>query len=98
MNGSEFKVSVRTTFFNNPHKSDATEQFVRAYNEAVDVCQRVTLHVIKPLIIKCGIDALQRISDGLQLAVTAADNNTTLTERHFFQMTSPTPPFLAVSM
>lgn len=90
--------ALRITFFNNPHKSDATEQLVRAYNEAVDVWQRVTLHVIKPLIIKCGIDALQRISDGLQLAVTATDNNTTLRERNFFQMTSPTPPFLAVSM
>lgn len=52
---------------------------VHAYNEAVDVCQRVTLHVIKPLIIKRGIDTLQMISDGLQLSVTAADNNMTHT-------------------
>lgn len=67
MNGSEFKSAVRATFLNDPHKSNVTllSSWSAHYNDALDVCQRVRLHVIKPLIIKCGIDTLQRISDEL---------------------------------
>jgi len=97
MNGSECKGSVRANFLNYPHKSNVTEQLVLSYNEAVDVCQRARLHVIKPLIIKCDIDTLQSISDGSQLFVTAADNNMTLTETLLLNDISH-PALLAVSI
>lgn len=96
MKRNEYKGFVRNTIGNDPHKSNPTPlsnwptHIMRPLMCAsVRHCMSSNLRWQNVAQTSSKGSPLC-YTDGLQLSVTAADNNTALTERHFFHITSPT--------